>query len=140
MPTAYLALGSNLGDRRRYIQQAIDSLQDAGIVIVKKSSLIETDPVGGPKQGKYINGVIEINTVLPAEALLILTQSIEKKLGRIKKEINGPRIIDIDILWYDDIKLITPDLLIPHPRMFERDFVMKPLKQIAPRLCASYIR
>lgn len=137
MPIAYLSLGSNLGDRSDYIQRALLLLGEQGIV-VKTSSIIETEPVGGPKQGQYLNAVVKYETMLSLEELFLLTSSIEKQLGRVRKLKNGPRVIDIDILLYEDVKLITKDLIVPHPRMFERDFVMRPLKQIEPALCASF--
>ena len=137
MPTVYLALGSNLGDRLQYIQKALEELKAAGLKVVKLSTIIETEPVGGVPQGKYLNAVLKASTDHSPEMLHLVTQSIERKLGRVKNTINGPRIIDIDILLYDDIKLVTSQLLIPHPRMFERSFVMQPLLEIDPELCAS---
>ena len=137
MSTVYLALGSNLGDRLRYIQKAVAQLEDGGLKVLKLSTIIETDPVGGPPQGKYLNAVLKASTALSPEELHVITESIERKLGRVKKNINAPRVIDIDILLYDDIKLITPPLLIPHPRCLERPFVMQPLEEIDPALCAS---
>jgi len=137
MAIVYLALGSNLGDRGAYIQKALDRLNANKVKVLRLSSIIETDPVGGPAQDKYLNAVVKVETELSPENLHRCTQLIENKLGRIRKVVNGPRVIDIDILLYDDIKLITKDLRIPHPRMFERNFVMKPLQEIAPDLCAS---
>ena len=137
MSTVYLSLGSNLGDRLGYIHKAIDGLKACGLKILKLSTIIETDPVGGISQGQYLNAVLNADTSYSPEELHGITQSIERKLGRVKKTINGPRVIDIDILLYDDIKLITPKLIIPHPRMLERSFVMKPLEEIEPALCAS---
>ena len=137
MSTVYLALGSNLGDRLQYIQRAIQALESCGVNVSKLSTIIETDPVGGVVQGKYLNAVLKAQTLHSPEELHVLTQDIERKLGRIKNTINGPRCIDIDILLFDDIKLVTPGLLIPHPRMLERAFVMQPLNQIDPALCAS---
>jgi 2-amino-4-hydroxy-6-hydroxymethyldihydropteridine diphosphokinase len=137
MSTFYLALGSNLGDRLQYINRAIDGLKDRGLKVLKFSTVIETDPAGGVPQGKYFNAVLKASSPHSPEELHEITQGIERKLGRVKKTVNGPRVIDIDILLYDDIKLITPKLIIPHPRMFERSFVMKPLEEIDPVLCAS---
>ncbi len=138
MAIVYLALGSNLGDRQAYIQKALSRLNANKITVLKLSSIIETDPVGGPEQGKYLNAVVQVETNLSPENLHRCTQLIETRLGRIRKVVNGPRVIDIDILLYDNIKLITKDLLIPHPRMFERSFVITPLKEIAPAVCASF--
>ncbi len=137
MSTVYLALGSNLGDRLEYIQRAVKELKACGLKITAFSTIIETDPIGGIPQGKYLNAVLKAVTNHTPEELHLLTQAIEGKLGRVKKMVNGPRVIDIDILLFDDIKLTTPGLLIPHPRMLERDFVMKPLGEIDPSLCAS---
>ena len=137
MAIVYLALGSNLGDRRGFIQNALRELKDQGIKILKISSIIETDPVGGPTQGKYLNAVIKASTLLFPEELLFTIARIEKKIGRARKIINGPRVIDIDILLYDEIKIVSRHLVIPHPRMLEREFVMKPLEEINPALCAS---
>ena len=136
MATVYLALGSNLGDRLRYIKKAIEELENSGVKVLKLSAVIETDPVGGVVQGKYLNAVLKASTDHSPEELHVITQSIERKLGRVRKMINGPRVIDIDILLHDDIKLVTPHLLIPHPRMLDRSFVMQPLEEIEPALCA----
>jgi 2-amino-4-hydroxy-6-hydroxymethyldihydropteridine diphosphokinase len=133
MSIAYLALGSNLGDRNKYITDAIGLLKASGVRVLKLSTIIETDPVGGPEQGKYLNAVLKAETNLLPEDLHCLTQSIEHRLGRLRKERNGPRTIDIDILLYDDIKLVSRNLQIPHPRMFEREFVMRPLIEIGYR-------
>ena len=138
MSIVYLALGSNLGDRFYYIQAAIKELEASGFKVLKLSKIIETDPVGGVVQGKYLNAVLKASTTYLPEELHVITQTIECRLGRVKKIINGPRVIDIDILLYDDIKLITPRLLIPHPRMLERNFVMIPLKEIFPEFRATY--
>ena len=137
MSTAYLALGSNLGDRLQYIHKAIEELKNGGLKILKLSTVIETKPVGGVPQENFLNAVLKASVDHSPEELHFLTQAIERKLGRVKKIFNGPRVIDIDILLYDDIKLITPQLLIPHPRMLERSFVMGPLEEIDPGLCAS---
>jgi 2-amino-4-hydroxy-6-hydroxymethyldihydropteridine diphosphokinase len=137
MAIVYLALGSNLGDRLKYIQRAVEELKNSGLKILKISTIIETDPIGGVAQGKYLNAVLKANTTYSPEELHVITQTIERKLGRVKKVFNGPRVIDIDILLYDDIKLTTPQLLIPHPRMLERSFVMRPLAEIDLSICAS---
>ena len=117
---------------------ALALLAENDIHISKSSTVIETDPVGGPSQNKFLNTVIQIQTDLTPHALLSLCQSIERKLKRVKTIINGPRTMDVDILLYDDIRLHTPQLTIPHPRMFERDFVLPPLKEIAPELWTSH--
>ncbi len=137
MATVYLALGSNLGDRAGYLRKAVEGLKAKGVQVRRISSVIETDPVGGPDQGKYLNAVLKADTSLSPEELLCLTASIEHRLGRVRTVPNAARRIDIDILLYEDVKLVSKRLVIPHPRMFERDFVMKPLIEIAPTLCAS---
>jgi 2-amino-4-hydroxy-6-hydroxymethyldihydropteridine diphosphokinase len=137
MSIVYLALGSNLGDRLQYIHKAIVELGICGLKVLKLSTIIETDPIGGPAQGKYLNAVLKASTAHSPEELHVITMAVECKLGRVKKINNGPRVIDIDILLYDDIKLVTPKLVIPHPRMCERSFVMRPLEEIDPDLCIS---
>ena len=127
----YIGIGSNLGDRERYIKKAIKKLKEAkGIQVIRVSNIYETEPVGGPKQGKYLNGAIEIETKLKPKELLARLEEIEKKLGRTREIENGPRTIDLDILLCGDEKIDEPGLKIPHPRMYERDFVMKPLNDI----------
>ena len=108
-------------------------MEENGIKILKQSSLIETEPAGGPPQGKFLNAVIEIETSLKPLELLNVLQNIEQQLGRVRSIPNAPRTIDLDILLYDQINMQTPGLTIPHPRMFEREFVLKPLKEIAPQ-------
>ena len=104
----------------------------AGLKVLKLSTVIETNPVSGVPQGKYLNAVLKASTIHSPEELHVITQGIERKLGRVRKTFNGPRVIDIDILLYDDIKLINQRLIIPHPRMLERSFVMQPLMEIDP--------
>lgn len=133
MACVFIGIGSNLGDRQENIAKALESLkQTAGITIKKVSSIIETKPWAGPSQGKYLNAVIEIDTQIEPKELLKITQQIEHDLGRVREVINGPRTIDLDILLYDDVIMDSSDLIIPHPRMWERDFVMRPLTEIAP--------
>jgi 2-amino-4-hydroxy-6-hydroxymethyldihydropteridine diphosphokinase len=136
MSTVYLALGSNLGDRLHYIKQAVIGLEAGGLKVLKLSTIIETNPLDAPPQGRFLNGVLKAQTDLSPEEVLFLAKSVEHKLGRVQKIFRGPRVIDIDILLYDDVKLTTPTLLLPHPRMFERPFVMKPLQELDPLLCA----
>ncbi|MEK7867944.1 MAG: 2-amino-4-hydroxy-6-hydroxymethyldihydropteridine diphosphokinase [Candidatus Omnitrophota bacterium] len=127
----YIGIGSNLGDRAKYIENAIEKLEGTkGIEVKRVSSIYETEPVGGPKQGKYLNGAIEIETQLEPGELMLKLQNIEKQLGRIKTVKNAPRTIDLDILLYGDKKINKPDLKIPHPKMHKREFVMKPLKDL----------
>lgn len=133
MATVYLSLGSNLGDREKNIASALEMLgQEARIL--KVSSLYETEPVGYKEQPWFLNCVCAAETELTPQALLELAKTIERKLGRKLTHRFGLRTIDIDILFYDDLILDSPDLVIPHPRLTERAFVLVPLKEIAPNL------
>lgn len=134
MVVCYIGLGSNLGDRKKYLQEAVKRLKTLHATRVRKvSSFIETAPQGGPGgQGLYLNAVAEIETGLMPYQLLQELQHIEHALGRIRTVINGPRSIDLDILTYGDIRMREEALCIPHPRMLERDFVLVPLREIAP--------
>ena len=129
----FLALGSNLGNRSENLKNAIDALNShAGIRVVRKSSFYETEPVGGPDQGRFLNAVVEVQTTLEPEDLLTTALSIENSLGRVRREHWGPRTIDIDILTLEDLVYVSPTLSIPHPLMHERGFVLRPLLEIAP--------
>ncbi len=130
MAIVFLGIGSNMGDREQHIHDALSMLLSNRIVIDRISSLIETDPVGGPPQRKFINGVLKAETDLSPMDLLHLVKCIEKQIGRKPTVKNGPRPIDIDILLYDNIVINSPTLTIPHPLMFQRNFVMCPLKEI----------
>lgn len=131
MADAYIGIGSNLGDRKRYIDTAIDMLKRTPNIEVKKvSPLYETDPVGGPPQGRFLNGVIKIETDFTPEELLEKLHEIEERFGRIREVRNGPRTMDLDILTYGNVKIDRRDLTIPHPRMDERDFVKRPLRDL----------
>lgn len=131
MVSVYLGVGSNLGNRCKNIKKAMSLLEGIpGIKLSKISSLYNTLPVGGPKQRNFLNGAIKIKTNLSPLILLENLKGIEKKLGRRKTIKNGPRQIDLDILFYGNILMNTKKLRIPHPYMFERNFVLKPLKEI----------
>jgi 2-amino-4-hydroxy-6-hydroxymethyldihydropteridine diphosphokinase len=133
MPICYLGIGSNLGNREENIAQAIEKVRQLpDTAVVKVSSLIETAPQGGPAQGLFLNAAMEVKTRLSPRQLLSALQKIEKDLGRARGVKNGPRTIDLDILLYGGLKLSQPDLTIPHPRIRERDFVLIPLREIAP--------
>ena len=134
MARIYLGIGSNLGNRRENINKAIALLKDNRIKVKNVSRIIETCPVGGPKQGKFLNAALEAQTSLGPKRLLDTLKSIEIQLGRKKTIRFGPRPIDLDILFYDRANIKTRELTIPHPKIFERDFVLKPLKEIAPYL------
>jgi 2-amino-4-hydroxy-6-hydroxymethyldihydropteridine diphosphokinase len=124
-----LGLGSNLGDRRRLLAEAVDSL--SGVVAV--SPLYETAPVGGPSgQGPFLNLVVEIDSDLSARELLGVCQRLEAAAERVRTERWGPRTLDVDILWIDGVTVNEPDLEVPHPRMWSRRFVMAPLIDVAP--------
>ncbi|HBO52543.1 MAG: 2-amino-4-hydroxy-6-hydroxymethyldihydropteridine diphosphokinase [Planctomycetota bacterium] len=128
-----LGLGSNLGGRREFIERAarlIDEIE--GVELKSISSLIETEPVGGPPQGRYLNGAAELETALEPRDLLARLQEVEAELGRVRKVLNGPRNIDLDILLFGDLVVDAGDLVLPHPRMCERAFVLEPLNEIAP--------
>ena len=136
MVSCYIALGSNLGERHRNISLAFEYLKfDPAIKILKVSSLIETEPHDCLPQPKFLNGVVKLETTYSAQELLKKLQEIEVKLGRkIPRLKNRPRSIDLDILFYGGLKLDEKGLKIPHPRMWEREFVRVPLKEIAPEL------
>ena len=136
MVTCYIALGSNLGQRNKNIRLALKYLsQDPGVKIIKTSSLIETEPVGGPTQPKFLNAAAKLKTSYSAAELLKRLKAIEIRLGREAIHSKDyPRTIDLDILLYDNLKINQQDLKIPHPRMWEREFVKVPLREIAPQL------
>lgn len=132
MDTCYIGIGSNLGDRQRNIKLAVKKIKALGDTrVIKVSQLIETKPVGGPSgQSNFLNGALKIKTNFPPKRLLKKLKIIEQELGRIRTIRNGPRTIDLDILFYGDRVINTKELIIPHPRMLKREFVMKPLLEI----------
>lgn len=133
--TVYLGLGSNVGDREEYIEQAISLLKETpGIKVIRRASNFETEAEGKTTQPLFINSAVEISTDLPPAKLLEVTQSIEDTLGRERGVEWGPRTIDIDILLYGDTVISDNALTIPHALMHERLFVLEPLKQIAPHV------
>jgi 2-amino-4-hydroxy-6-hydroxymethyldihydropteridine diphosphokinase len=137
---AYVALGSNLGDRETHLRRAMSELAEHGdIRVTRVSSLHETDPVGGPvAQGRYLNAVAELRTSLTPRALLARLLEIEQQHGRVRTERDGPRTLDLDLLLYGDEHIDEPGLTVPHPRMWEREFVMRPLAQLCdPNWLAS---
>lgn len=130
---AFLGLGSNLGDRLANLQGAVDALQaEPGLRVAASSRVWETTPVGGPPQPDYLNAVVRLETDLSARDLLDLARRIESRLGRIRKERWGARTIDVDVLLYDDEEIDEPDLVVPHPRMTQRAFVLLPLLELEP--------
>lgn len=126
-----MGLGSNLGDRQKNLKRALKLISRLGVV-EKVSSVYETDPVGFREQPKFLNAVCRISTGLSPEQLLLVAKKIEAEMGREPSFRNAPRIIDIDILLYDDKVVRSPGLEVPHPRLAERAFVLVPLAEIAP--------
>lgn len=128
---AFLGLGSNLGDRRRQLREAVAGLPD----VVAVSPVYETEPVGGPPgQGPYLNLVVELGTDRTPRELLELARSLEATAGRSREQRWGPRSLDVDVLLAGDLVVDEPDLVVPHPRMAERRFVLAPLADLAPEL------
>ncbi len=136
---AYIALGTNQGDRENFLLTAIKLLDDSPCIsLIEHSSIFETEPVGYTEQPKFLNMVVKIRTSLTANELLELTQKLEKDLGR-KREIHwGPRTIDLDILLFNDENIESEHLKVPHPRMFERAFVIIPLLEINKEILNQY--
>ena len=141
----YLGLGSNLGDCRKNLERAIRLIDDRVGQVTRQSSFIETEPWGFESPNKFLNAVILCETTKTPREVLMLTQQIERDMGRRKmvngqwSMVNGQRIyadrpIDIDILLYDDLTIDEPDLKIPHPLMHERDFVMIPLEEVRSKM------
>ena len=129
--SAYVGIGSNLGDRLENLRSAVRNLsRTPDVRVVRSSSVYETAPVGGPQQGDFLNAVVEISTELEPHALLEALQRIENELGRLRAERNGPRTIDLDLLLYGNEEIAEPDLTVPHPRMLERAFVVVPLTEL----------
>ena len=140
---AFLALGGNLGDVRRTFDNAVQMLcADEAVRLLARSSDYRTPPWGVTEQPPFINAVIEVATSLEPHALFLRAVAIERALGRRRHKVQrwGPRTIDIDILAYDDVVIHDPDLTLPHPRMFERGFVLMPLAEIASDRIIAGIR
>lgn len=131
MPIVYLGLGSNIGDKVVQIDQALDRLAKT-FMVKRVSPFYLTEPVGLKDQDWFLNCVVEMETEKDPEKLLSALQSIEKKLGKIKTKVNGPRTIDIDILFYDDQVVNRKNLVIPHPRLHTRLFVLQPMMDLNP--------
>jgi 2-amino-4-hydroxy-6-hydroxymethyldihydropteridine diphosphokinase len=133
---AFLGLGSNMGDRGQHLRDAVDTLADpdAGLGFVTVSPVYETDPVGGPDQDRYLNLVVELDTACTPRELLAVCHRLESAAGRVRLERWGPRTLDVDVLWIDGVTVDEPDLAVPHPRMWERRFVLAPLHDLAPDL------
>ena len=132
--TAYVALGSNLGDKEANLRKALELLQERGVEVVKTSSFICTEPYGVTDQPQFLNGVCEVRTSLEPLELLHTLLDIEQEMGRVRLRHWGERNIDLDLLLYEDVVMDTPELILPHPDMQNRDFVLLPLAEIAPEL------
>ena len=137
MAILYLSLGTNLGDRHKNLSCALELIGREVGTVVSASDIIETEPWGFESSNRFLNMAAKVQTSLQPLEVLHATQEIERTLGRTRKSVDGEyhdRLIDIDILLYDDLVMETPELTIPHPLMYQRQFVMEPLAQIAPEL------
>ena len=132
--TAYVALGSNLGDKEANLRKALGLLEERGVEVVKTSSFICTEPYGVTDQPQVLNCLCEVRTSMPPLALLHTLLEIEQEMGRVRLRHWGERNIDLDLLLYEDVVMDTPQLKLPHPDMQNRDFVLLPLAEIAPEL------
>src|SRR5262245_29569914 len=133
--TAFLGIGSNLGDREENLRRAVELLsEEDGIDVAAVSQIRETDPVGPVEQGPFLNGAVRIETDLGPRELLERLLAVEQRLGRVRRERWGPRTIDLDLLVYGDEGVDEPGLTIPHPRLHERRFALEPLTDLAPSL------
>ena len=134
MTLAYVGLGSNLGDRLANLRQAVSLLgRAAGVRVLRTSRIYETAAVGGPPQGPFLNAVAEVDVVGgSARSLLNACLGVEARMGRVRDERWGPRLIDLDVLLFGDERIEEPDLVVPHPRMTERAFVLVPLGDLVP--------
>ena len=133
MANVFIGIGSNLGDKEDNIRKSLGLMKNQ-LKVLKISSLYETKPVGYKKQDMFLNCAIQSSTKLSPIELLEFLQSIEKRLGRVRTIKNGPRTIDLDILIYDDNVINQKKLIVPHPRLHERQFVLEPLKELKPSL------
>jgi 2-amino-4-hydroxy-6-hydroxymethyldihydropteridine diphosphokinase len=137
VPRAYIGLGSNLGDRERTLQGAVEALgAEDGVEVAALSTLSDTDPVGFLDQPRFLNGVAALDTTLGARELLSLLLEVERRFGRSREGVpaQGPRTLDLDLLLYGGLVLAEPGLQVPHPRLHERAFVLEPLAELAPGL------
>ncbi len=132
MHNVFIAIGTNLGNKEKNVQQSIEKIVQNNIHITKKSAIYKTMPYGYKDQPLFLNCAVQAETMLLPKELLYTLLSIEKQMGRVRKIHWGPRVIDLDIIFYDNLIINTPDLKIPHPDMQNREFVLKPLCDIAP--------
>jgi 2-amino-4-hydroxy-6-hydroxymethyldihydropteridine diphosphokinase len=131
-----IGMGSNLGDRRALLERAVEHLQrDPELRVVARSPLYETEPVGGPEQGDYANGAVLVTSALEGHAVLERLLAIELDLGRVRSVRNAPRTVDLDVLWIEGEVLESEALVVPHPRLEERTFALRPLLDVAPDAC-----
>jgi len=140
MPQVYIGIGSNLGNREENCKRAISLLIERGIKLIRSSSMIETEPWGIKEQPRFINMAIEIETEQKPKELLSTLKEIESEMGREGNTRWGPRIIDLDILFYDDLIIKTPELEIPHKGTYDRIHVLEPLSEIAPAMIHPVLR
>ena len=134
MKRVYLSLGSNLGDRRAHLREAVERLTTQGVGVLRESSIYESEPRDVREQPWFLNQILEAETDLLPRQLLARTQKIEREMGRKRVVDKGPRVIDIDIVLFGNAAVRAPELEIPHPRMRERRFVLEPLAELAPDL------
>lgn len=134
MPRGFLGLGSNVGDRLAHLRLGLAHLHGEGVEVTGVSGVWETEPVGGPDQGPFLNLVAEVETDLEPRALLARAQQAEVAEGRVRHERWGPRTLDVDIIHIEGVTVDEPDLQVPHPRMWQRRFVLAPLRELAPGL------
>lgn len=135
MRKALIGIGSNIGDRKEYIDTAIDALNHIpSVQVLRMSPIYESEPWGYANQEKFYNAVIEVETNLTAYTLLGVCLGIEAGVGRVRSIKNGPRVLDLDLLLFEGQESMTAELTLPHPRMFERDFVLIPLRDLYPEM------
>lgn len=132
--TVYIGIGSNLGDPRKNCRQAIERINaHPDITVTTRSSLYETEPLGLKEQGWFVNAVVAARTTLPPRDLLQALLVIEKEMGRVRRQKWGPRLIDLDLLYYGDQRICSDNLEVPHPEVHRRKFVLVPLNEIDPK-------
>ena len=137
MTRAYVALGSNLGDREATLRAAVEALAgEPGIDVVAVSRFVDTEPVGYLDQPRFLNGAVALDTTLSARELLEVLLAVERRFGRVREDVpaQGPRTLDLDLLLFGDAEIDEPGLRVPHPRLHERRFVLEPLADLDPAL------
>lgn len=133
MGRIFVALGSNIGDRLGFLQKAMDALGSApGFKVRRVSSVYETEPVGKKEQPQFLNAAVELNSLMSPEDVLVTLKQIERAVGRTPSERWGPREIDLDLIYVQDLVIDGPELVLPHPEVDSRKFVLTPLAEIAP--------